>query len=199
MNCGTFIFIKSCLCQHCYKALISRFSQTHMQMPLNKKTLSLLNWNPGESDILSKFILKLKCNEQQMWNQLSFDFIQKHKINYEENRVLVSLHSTSPNRTHAQDWGFGLSQYLGCEHHTILKKVTKEVQKKKTKNERSQLLLLPIVDISYLKHKKVIFVDDVVTTGATLKAAYEALGEPKKFECWAMVTRTATSIADFCR
>lgn len=34
-----------------------------------------------------------------------------------------------------------------------------------------------------------VFVDDVVTTGATARAAFEALGQPARFEVWALAWR----------
>lgn len=34
-----------------------------------------------------------------------------------------------------------------------------------------------------------VFVDDVITTGSTAQAAYEALGEPESFEVWALICR----------
>ena len=36
---------------------------------------------------------------------------------------------------------------------------------------------------------RIIFVDDVITTGATVKAAFEALGKPPGFEAWSLVRR----------
>lgn len=198
INCGSFLFIKNCLCEYCYRAVVTQFkSQSQsQQLILGHKTRSLLRWNPGESDILSLLIHMLKRDQFNLWKKLAFDFLRINKILPDTHLVLVSLKSSSTNHTHAQDWGQSLADQLRCEHIVVLSKVSVEAQKKKSKNERNQVSLKPIVDISRLFNKKVIFVDDVVTTGSTLKAAYEALGSPGEFECWSLVVRTPGSIAD---
>ncbi len=46
-----------------------------------------------------------------------------------------------------------------------------------------------------IKHKYILFVDNVVTTGATAHAAFQALRSPKYYETWAIAyTSTQTNI-----
>lgn len=196
INCGSFLLIKNSLCEHCYKSVITQFSSQPLLLISGHKTRSLLKWNPGESDVLSMLIHLLKMDQYNLWNKLAFDFLRKNNIRPDCRRVLVTLKATSSNHTHAQDWGQSLAGYLACDHIMALDKVSVDAQKKKGKSERDKVRLKSIVDISRLSNKKVIFVDDVVTTGSTLKAAYEALGSPKEFECWTMAVRTVGSIAD---
>lgn len=196
MNCGSFLDIKYCLCERCYIAVITQFESQSTLSISGHKIQSLLKWNSGESDVLSMVIHLLKKDQFNLWNKLAFDFLRKNNIRPDSRRILVSLMATSVNHTHAQDWGNSLADHLACDHLVALSKVSIESQKRKSKNERDKVKHKPIVDISQLINKKVIFVDDVVTTGSTLKAAYEALGSPKEYECWAMAVRTVGSIAD---
>jgi len=196
VNCGSFLFINSCLCEPCYGVVIRKFSYDRISLILGKRVRALLKWNPGESDSLSRVIHHLKKDQLMLWEKLSLEFIRKNQIHPNPDMILVSLESTLSSHTHAQDWGQCLAKHLACEHVVMLKKLSTDAQKKKSKNERYRVELMPIVDISHLVHKKVIFVDDIVTTGSTLKAAYEALGSPRDFECWSMAVRTVGSIAD---
>lgn len=159
-----------------------------------------MKWNPGESDTLSSLIHILKLNQKELWKSLSYEFIKNNNYEFQSDSVLISLQSTSRMHTHAQDWGDSLSEWLGCPHIVALKKSGQELlkinQREKSKIERRGVELVPIVDISNLVSRNVIFVDDIVTTGATLKAAFKALGRPGRFRCWSMAVRTIGSIAE---
>jgi predicted amidophosphoribosyltransferase len=166
--------------------------------------MSLVNWNPKQSDLLSKLILILKISQDQTWNNLAEEFLMHWsqeivKSTTNGPAILVSLKSSN-EKTHAQMWGQSLSKLVGFPHVAALIKEPHQheswSQRRKNRTQRQALKLRRIVDISVLKGKKIIFVDDVVTTGATLHASYRALGEPTDFECWSLCYRNPLSIAE---
>ncbi|MES2857361.1 MAG: hypothetical protein V4692_15935 [Bdellovibrionota bacterium] len=68
-------------------------------------------------------------------------------------------------------------------------------QRDKSKEERSNREFRIKTDMVNLvndlvdSRRQFIFIDDVITTGATVLAAFEALGRPKKFEAWSLARR----------
>lgn len=63
-------------------------------------------------------------------------------------------------------------------------------QKAKSLEERSALRFAPLeLPNDVLSQARFVFVDDVVTSGATAMAAYMALGDPRRFEAWALAVR----------
>jgi predicted amidophosphoribosyltransferase len=61
-----------------------------------------------------------------------------------------------------------------------------EQQKHKSKRERKAVSMLCEMDFS---SKYVIFIDDIVTTGATALSARQAIGACKGFEVWCLAHR----------
>ena len=79
--------------------------------------------------------------------------------------------------------------YLNC-----LKRVGQEKQSRLSRGERGQRIMkyrqLRLRRWAKIKKQgKVVFCDDVVTTGQTAKAAFKALGEPENFEVWCLAYR----------
>lgn len=57
-------------------------------------------------------------------------------------------------------------------------------QKQKKRGERLERRFLARPELDLSPYGTILFVDDVVTTGATTRAAWSALGEPENFEVW---------------
>ena len=142
----------------------------------------------------------------RFWNSiLSFEEIPRL---FRMPTVLVPAPPSGEGWDHGSAWASSLSRITGFpilpilerglldpEIQTFLKRIkgSKPViahQKERNKLERRMItlkvkgeLLNPIHEVRF------IFVDDVVTTGATMGAAYQALGQPSHFECWSIACR----------
>jgi predicted amidophosphoribosyltransferase len=100
--------------------------------------------------------------------------------------LLVAAPSTS-GRRHARNLAGHLAHLLDLPLQTSpteqwereISSITRKLQKKLTKVERRRRSLPP-VPVS----GSVILVDDVLTTGATARSCFEALGRPPGFQVW---------------
>ena len=64
----------------------------------------------------------------------------------------------------------------------------------KNQNPRKKELLWKWrASLSFLKRKALVFVDDVLTTGSTARAAFQALDKPENFFVFTLVWRRARS------
>ncbi|MCB0377666.1 MAG: hypothetical protein KDD33_04175 [Bdellovibrionales bacterium] len=102
------------------------------------------------------------------------------------------LHPQSPQRwdaiyypskgtkDHAYEWAQILGQLIGCPSYP-LRTMSRRKQAKLPKSERQKIQFLPQAP----KGQRLLFVDDIVTSGATARGAFEALGQPKNFAVWA--------------
>ncbi|MFN9067343.1 MAG: ComF family protein, partial [Bdellovibrionales bacterium] len=153
------------------------------------KILYLLNWIPNESDSLSKLHLELKNTHPQVWKwlaqKITKTLIQQNRELFKAGEPLVVTLKSQSGYNHSESWGEAISQELGLNHITALEKETisgvNHEQKKNNRADRRGLRLKSRVDLTSLSKRPIIFADDILTTGATLKEAYRVLGEPPQF------------------
>lgn len=95
---------------------------------------------------------------------------------------------------HAYFWGQALNRALGADSDFFPCLKSEEssfgVQKQRTRRERLASRKITMQKrLPLKKYQSIWFVDDVITTGATARAAYLALGRPKGFAACAIAYR----------
>lgn len=205
LNCSTADTEGARICQKCFDLLVRQYQNPERLLIKGHRVETLLRWVPNASNTLSALHLELKKSQSCLWQKFAMQFIRKKMIQTDfeiQNQsacVFISLISESGG-THAQDWAQSLSEQLGIPHFSALKKCQNNSfaleQKQRSRIQRTGLSLELSVDISTLTGKKIIFVDDIVTTGATLDAAYKALGQPQDFSAWCLSYRSGPWVAD---
>ncbi|MGZ6460356.1 MAG: ComF family protein [Bdellovibrio sp.] len=118
-----------------------------------------------------------------------------HEISSFQNLIIVPAPAKKfGDHDHAYLFAEGLSHALGATLLPCLKKHSLKSQRGSGRGERA-LLEMEIVeniskDVDFSPNTLWIFVDDILTTGATARAAHKALGSPQNFEIWTLAYRS---------
>ena len=198
MNCGSWINLRTYFCAACHQRCLKQFNQEAVVYIENVPVRSLLRWPPGESDVLSSLVLQLKDEPQASWNIWAEEFLLKWGCAGANKTTQIITSESSSGKRHAQNWGDALAQITRHPHDCPLKPQEKNAgkawavskkQRELSRLERAQRSFDLSVDFSTSVDTRIIFADDVVTTGQTALAAYDALKEPSDFEVWCLIYR----------
>lgn len=174
------------LCDHCWADLKNRYLPYSQTYRVQKKFahLRLLDWK-DDSPPLRSFFLSLKGEApKEVWNELAKEsfarFSNTKAWSFFKNPIFVPAPARDPlKKDHARLFAEALASYFGGSVHLALNYGSdSSSQKSKTRLERSKKVFHSSEN---LENTNVIFVDDILTTGFTAQAAYNALGCPKKF------------------
>lgn len=200
LNCGCFSVRPLGLCEFCENKYLRPFLGWRKVLvgsnPLN--VYSLLTWPPGQSDVFSKWVLSLKNSSPYKWKNLAQLWLQNscEKVSLSPTSILIPCPSRKVGRDHALRWTQAMSQATGIAYSQRLRYSAQAVSSQRSSSfyERKKIRFEIIAQESPLEtSKKIVFMDDIVTTGATANAAWMALGQPKDFEVWCLVYRNSLS------
>ncbi|WP_041578139.1 ComF family protein [Bdellovibrio bacteriovorus] len=157
---------------------------------------ALYSWNPGESDLLSALVLSLKGRyNRQGWEHFAQMMVQRHVPDLAAGRRLhfVPAPSKSDAEDHASLFARALAAHTGGVYFPCLRKASAGKQRRSDRGERA-LIAMELVEKNTEVSKNStdilwIFVDDILTTGSTARAARLALGSPPHFEIWVLAER----------
>lgn len=196
-HCSCFGFDKTeYFCQNCWLKLGRQFldKKQLLQEGYEFPTYSLFLWK--EQKILGSMLkaqkggglprLTEKLVESFLLKRTELNETKKH----EKTRVYVPA---PPQKKGAKDHAYCLARHFADKTTGYvwsgLERMTTTEQKQKKKVERNHLKLRAIQPLDELKGRRIIFVDDVITTGSTAKAGFEALEHPVSFEVWTLCCR----------
>lgn len=198
LHCGSFLKSDGLLCEPC-RGLLNRYLDTK----LVTRTLAifeahaLFRWNPGTSDLLSAQLVGLKGTRlQRDWGYWAERFVSRRLPAGLPQRRLIIIPAPSKTgaKDHAFQWAEALAQATGGEVYPCLRKVRARHQRGANRDQRVEVELELDENSSLVSDNWSevlwIFADDIVTTGSTALAAFEALGSPPHFETWALAHRT---------
>lgn len=167
------------LCPQCAGEFYGRIRKHQRSINRSIEHHYLLDWSPHDL-FLNQIVYSLKGNGLQSTYDGLGDWIFQQINSNPKKRI---FYPSKGKRDHAQILAESLARKLDWEVQPILKK-TGFKQASLTRLDRARLQMIPVG-----KWENAIVVDDIVTTGATMKACYEALGCPKKLTVWSLFYR----------
>lgn len=198
--CSTVTRRQDRVCSMCWREFRKRLQQEranvkilrHPQVP-GIPVRYLFDWIPDRHPGLSKVLTGLKGGLSGLtWQKLAREFLDHHcgDLHLREACILpIPSKKSSPD--HAELWGRTLGQLIQIPFLNPLDHTEIRDQKALSLQER-QSIQFDLNDASTLG-SQVVIVDDILTTGATTRAAISAIGRlarpPKTIEIWTLARR----------
>ncbi len=186
INCGSFFVLDHLFCHFCFtKHIETNLEIKASQVDATSEHYYLFDWVPGQSDLISEMVYRFKSDRAiKAWRFYSDVFAQQilDCIDVQSFDAIVPLPGSSQSSVHSAVFAKFLSQHLKLPvFHCLEKVIETGEQKLKTAQQRTdQSTGSPIVKLEQFTHEdtanlKLIYVDDIMTTGATFKRSQEAL------------------------
>lgn len=164
---------------------------------------ALFHWTEELDHEIRKLIYLLKhARSGFLYEKLAIEFLWRRvgrKRPLSPDAVMIpSPPRQIGNKDHAYFLAEKFSQLTHWPIVNCLHRVFSGEQKLRSVNQRQKVQ--HVLENRLLNTKnlgRIIFVDDVITSGATARAAFHALGRPKAFEVWALAFRPKLQLRDF--
>jgi predicted amidophosphoribosyltransferase len=178
---------RKAFCDHCLPR-IHRLREPVVRDEKIYAIQSLFAWRRQGPQALTWMVESLKRQTgEEAWNDLALWSVETFGPSRES--VLVPIPSAHP-RNHALGFARALSRWSGFPVVEALAVGEPRRHQKRLNRERRQEIHFERAIWSFCReYTNVILVDDVVTTGATSRAAFHALGRPKNCEVRCLMDR----------
>lgn len=161
---------------------------------------ALYHWLPGRQEVLSRLVHAMKGEKgEKLWQHYAEEFLRRRWSDRPSRKpyLLIPAPSRQGKKDHAYYFVKGLIEAgAGIELYSCLSRGSAAgAQKKRTRSQRERTAMEWAENITQKDFnaksagKHVIFVDDIVTTGSTARAAWRTLGKPRDFAVWALAQR----------
>ena len=204
LYCGSYFPRDGGLCKTCADSLWrwTTHEELYYQTVSKLQVTSLFEWVPGLQEVLSRLVRSLKGSAREdLWQYYAEEFwiryLVSNSVRRIQNLVLIPSPSRRGERDHAMQFALAIAQLSGAEVRCCLVRAGhSSAQKNLSRKQRFGVRFDWAENITAEQFqretsgKRVIFIDDVLTTGATARSAWSTLGKPKEFAVWTLVQRS---------
>lgn len=177
LHCGSFFVEESLLCDACFNQRL----RPRIRLK-NASSISghhyLVAWPRGESNLLSQMVYRLKDGRSaaalSFYVQMLYEKL-KNEISWSQYRAIVPIAGSRATSIHARLLAEELSALCGLPVWDLLQKSSAFEQKKLSLSERRQRMKVTVKAPLPEHFTKLIFVDDILTTGSSFKQSRIAL------------------------
>ncbi len=177
------------LCYSCLKKMNPIFKDFKID---NIKALTIFNYN----DYIKKLIYQYKgCYDYELKDIFLYPFLKEIKDDYRSFYMVIAPSSEKRIKERGFDHTYEIFKCLKLKIITPIVKINNDKQSDKSLFERQKVIdSLKLVDKEIIANKKILLVDDICTTGSTLKAMISLLkmGNPKIIKVLVIAKRDFT-------
>ncbi len=188
LHCGSFSCQDSLFCNYCERNLLETHNGlSEFNLESSIQGTAMFDWFPDQDRKVSKLMVALKGGRLNRTLDLyARIYVSRLFSGPPTDCVLVPCPSSSKNPDHALKLAQSFSKILFVPVSTSLIKKSIGAQKGRSKAERRGIQMECLSD---LQTKHVIFIDDIVTSGATARSARIAVGPCRSFQVWCLAYR----------
>lgn len=179
-------------CAECFETeIVPRIEMKFREIIYETKTIKhfyLFEWVRGESDLISKLVYQLKSDRcmyaLRFYTKILLKQARISPHSVDQINCIVPLPGSTISRVHSEIMADESAQQMGVKSYNILRKQTHEKSQKQS--SLTQRRHVQVVVQTHKTHElftnrvkdklNILYVDDILTTGSTLKASIEAFG-----------------------